>query len=88
MPKVHLHDLSNVRDELSGEDCGGGYAEPFCIHVDSRLSEPMQDLVCVHETIEEFKTHSTLKIRHDEIDHLAVAIIDCLKQLRRQQNAD
>ncbi len=87
MVRVILTDLAHVHDPLSGHDCGGGYAEDYCIYVDSRLSEAMQGVILIHEVIEEFLGRKSRKIiQHAEIDHIAVAILDAQRQLKEQRH--
>ena len=81
MVKIVICDLSEV-------DCGGGYGDGECIYIDSRKPKDIQKIILVHEVIENSAreldkkpNRKIIKFQHGDLDHVAIAILDALKQL-------
>ena len=81
MVQVIIADLSDVFDHESGYDCGGGYTDCVTVYVDEGLPTDKQLEVLLHEVIDSyiFRRKSN-RLRHKDIDPLALEIIDALKQ--------
>ncbi len=83
-----MADLSHVLDPETGFGCDGGYSEPYCLYVDSRLTKEAQRIVLTHEAIEEFTTRNEIKIKHGDINRLGAAILDALGQLEEYHHGN
>lgn len=75
-----IKDLHYVTDE-HGNSCGGGYTDGNNIYIDSRLPKDDQLEVLFHEVIDGYiLRRKSNRIRHRDIDPLALELIDALKQ--------
>jgi len=88
MVKVILSDLSHV-------PCGGGYGDGYCVYVDSNRTKEEQDVILLHEVVENFVrdplatkvNHKVIRLCHPQLDCLAVEILDAQRQLERLRHA-
>jgi hypothetical protein len=80
---IKVEDLTDAKDHISGHDTGGGYGCDTAIYIDSRLPLDRQVEVLFHEVIDSYiSRRGSNRIRHKDIDPLALDLLDALRQWR------